>query len=125
MFVLVLCAGLRLCRILFAYGRDRLVPAADWWGTFNHRTHTPQNAVWGATGIAMVLGLPMLGSSVAFESLLSLSAIALFILYAGERRDRAAWPLQLCKCRQRFCSHPRVRMYCACAEGGWERCVCV
>jgi amino acid transporter len=60
------------------------VPCADWWGSFNHRTRTPQNAVWGATGIAIVLGLPMLGSSVAFESLLSLSTIALFVLYAGE-----------------------------------------
>lgn len=70
-------------RILFSYGRDRLVPCADWWGSFNHRTRTPQNAVWGATGIAILLGLPMLGSSVAFESLLSLSTIALFVLYAG------------------------------------------
>jgi hypothetical protein len=41
--------------------------------------------VWGATGVAILLGLPMLGSSVAFESLLSLSTIALFVLYAGER----------------------------------------
>jgi hypothetical protein len=72
------------CRILFSYGRDKLVPCAGWWGTFNHRTRTPQNAVWGATGIAILLGLPMLGSSVAFESLLSLSTIALFVLYAGE-----------------------------------------
>lgn len=32
----------------------------------------------------------MLGSNVAFESLLSLSAIALFILYAGEGRLAAA-----------------------------------
>eukprot|EP00882_Tetradesmus_deserticola_P030383 GHRQ01034106.1.p1 GENE.GHRQ01034106.1~~GHRQ01034106.1.p1 ORF type:complete len:148 (+),score=32.41 GHRQ01034106.1:504-947(+) len=70
-------------RILFSYGRDQLVPCAGWWGAFHKRTRTPQNAVWGATCIAILLGLPMLGSSVAFESLLSLSTIALYVLYAG------------------------------------------
>ncbi|KAF8071033.1 BAT1 [Scenedesmus sp. PABB004] len=85
-------AGVFLCsmssmtytaRICFAYGRDRLLPFGGWWGAFNYRTRTPQNAVWGVTALSLSLGLPMLGSSVAFESLLSLSTTALFLLYAG------------------------------------------
>lgn len=78
------------CRICFAYGRDKLLPFPDWWGTFNYRLRTPVNAVWGVALICLLLGLPMIGSTVAFESLLSLSTIALFILYAGKSKS-AAW----------------------------------
>lgn len=48
---------------------------------FLQTTNTPLAAVWAITVFNLVLGLPMLVSDVAFEVLISLSTIALFIIY--------------------------------------------
>jgi len=82
-------------RIMFSYGRDRLIPFSNWLSTYNHKTRTPLNAVWGVTFVCIILGLPILGSSVAFESLLSLSTIALFLLYAGPGTIRITYGRKL------------------------------
>ena len=80
---------------MFSYGRDRLIPFSGWLSTYNHKTRTPLNAVWGVTFVCIILGLPILGSSVAFESLLSLSTIALFLLYAGPGTIRITYGRKL------------------------------
>ena len=68
-------------RILFCYSRDRAVPLSWLWQRVDARTQTPIIAVWAVAIAATLLGLPRLGDETAFLAILSLSTIALIIVY--------------------------------------------
>lgn len=72
-----------VCRILFCYARDRAVPLSWLWVKVDARTKTPLCAIWGVVLATFCLGLPMLGSLTAFSAILSLSTIALIIVYVA------------------------------------------
>ncbi|KAF8069535.1 BAT1 [Scenedesmus sp. PABB004] len=78
-------------RILFCYSRDRAVPLSGLWQKVDKRTKSPLAAIWGVALGAFLLGLPMLGSSTAFNAILSLSTISLIIAYVSPITARISW----------------------------------
>ncbi|MEW5314313.1 MAG: hypothetical protein WDW38_005821 [Sanguina aurantia] len=91
-FLIIMLGGTFFCavstttyvaRIMYAYSRDKAVPGYQLWRQFNSYTQSPVYAVWGACFAAFLLGLIMLGSSTAFQGILSLSTIALNIAYVA------------------------------------------
>ena len=86
---------LYIARILFCYSRDKAVPLSFLWIKVNPHTKTPVAAVWGVTGMSLLLGLLMLadtdGVPVAFNAILSLSTIALNVAYVAPTTARITW----------------------------------
>jgi amino acid transporter len=77
--------------ILFCYSRDRAVPLSWLWVKVDPWTKTPLAAVWGVALAAFCLGLPMLGSTTAFNAVLSLSTISLVVAYVTPITARISW----------------------------------
>ncbi|WP_051450428.1 amino acid permease [Actinospica robiniae] len=69
-------------RLIFALSRDEVLPGSRWWFKTTTKTKTPIGAVWLATGVAFLLALPSLKSSVAFYAITSVNVIGLFTAYA-------------------------------------------
>ena len=68
-------------RMIYAFSRDGALPGSRVWHKINHRTRTPTNAVWLASGGAFILGLPYLINATAYAAVTSIAVIGLFIAY--------------------------------------------
>ncbi|RMD40268.1 hypothetical protein DV735_g4868, partial [Chaetothyriales sp. CBS 134920] len=68
-------------RQTFAFARDNGLPFANWMGHVHESLHIPVNAVILAVLYAMALSLINIGSSTAFNAILSLSTVALMATY--------------------------------------------
>jgi len=89
-------------RMIYAFSRDRAMPASDLWHRVNKRTRTPTNSIWFAAVGAFLLGLPYLYSPTAYFAVTSIAVIGLYIAYAmpvflrlraGESFRRGPWHL--------------------------------
>jgi len=69
-------------RQIFAFSRDGAIPGSHLWHSVNPRTGTPVKSVWFAAVGAFLLVLPSLGSTVAFQAVVSVNVIGLFGSYA-------------------------------------------
>ncbi len=68
-------------RVLFAYSRDNAVPLSRLWFRVEPRTGLPVTSVWGTVVLALILGLGILRDNYTINAILSLSVIALNIVY--------------------------------------------
>jgi amino acid transporter len=66
-------------RMMFAFARDGGIPR--FFATVDDKFRSPIRTVWLAAFLAFCLGLPSLGSSVAFTAATSISVIGLYISY--------------------------------------------
>ncbi|MFI9320207.1 amino acid permease [Kitasatospora aureofaciens] len=89
-------------RMIYAFSRDGALPGSRLWHRISPRTQTPTNAVWLATGGALLLGLPALWNNTAYTAVTSISVIGLYISYVipvylrlrqGEDFPRGPWHL--------------------------------
>ncbi|KAJ4144377.1 hypothetical protein LMH87_003261 [Akanthomyces muscarius] len=68
-------------RQTFAFARDNGLPFSKWLGSVHPTWHVPVNAVTFTCLFSMVLSLINIGSTVAFNAMLSLSTVALMATY--------------------------------------------
>lgn len=68
-------------RMVYAFSRDGAVPLSRFWHKVNGQ-EVPLNAVWLSALIAFIFALPSLGSLVAFQAMVSIATIGLYISYA-------------------------------------------
>ncbi|KAM0699617.1 hypothetical protein Q7P36_000620 [Cladosporium allicinum] len=68
-------------REMWAFSRDKGLPFSGWLGKMNHKWSIPFNSVYATSAIVAVLSLIPLGSSLAFEILVSLSVQGLLSTY--------------------------------------------
>ena len=68
-------------RILFAYSRDNAVPLSKLWFKVDARSGLPLTSVWGTVVLAEILGIAILRDNYTINAILSLSVIALNIVY--------------------------------------------
>ncbi|XP_021753962.1 amino-acid permease BAT1-like [Chenopodium quinoa] len=68
-------------RMAYAFSRDGAMPFSSVWHKVN-RQEVPINAVWMSTFISFCMALTSLGSLVAFEAMVSIATIGLYIAYA-------------------------------------------
>ncbi|KAM3447806.1 hypothetical protein MY3296_008376 [Beauveria thailandica] len=92
-------------RQTFAFARDNGLPFSKWLGAVHPTWHVPVNAVTFTCIFSMILSLINIGSTVAFNAMLSLSTVALMATYViclgcvafrrlrGEPLPHARWSL--------------------------------
>ncbi|KAF8378662.1 hypothetical protein HHK36_030011 [Tetracentron sinense] len=68
-------------RMAYAFSRDGAMPFSPLWHKVN-KHEVPINAVWLSVVISFCMALPSLGSIVAFQAMVSVATIALYIAYA-------------------------------------------
>lgn len=68
-------------RMAFAFSRDGAMPCSTVWHTVNSND-VPINAVWLSVVISFCMALTSLGSLVAFQAMVSIATIGLYIAYA-------------------------------------------
>ncbi|CAK9273508.1 unnamed protein product [Sphagnum jensenii] len=68
-------------RMVYAFSRDGAVPLSRFWHKVNGQ-EVPLNAVWLSALVAFIFALPSLGSLVAFQAMVSIATIGLYISYA-------------------------------------------
>jgi len=68
-------------RMIYAFSRDGGLPGHQFWEHLYPKTKVPVSAVWLATVVAFILGLPSLNSSVAQAAVTSIATIGLYISY--------------------------------------------
>uniref|UniRef100_A0A5B6YKE5 Amino-acid permease BAT1 n=1 Tax=Davidia involucrata TaxID=16924 RepID=A0A5B6YKE5_DAVIN len=68
-------------RMAYAFSRDGAMPLSSFWHKVN-KHEVPINAVWLSAFIAFCMALTSLGSIVAFEAMVSIATIGLYIAYA-------------------------------------------
>ncbi|KAJ7187127.1 APC amino acid permease [Mycena filopes] len=69
-------------RMMFAFARDGGIPGHTFFNYVNARWKSPIRTVWLACFLSFCLGLPSLGSTVAFSAATSIATIGLYISYA-------------------------------------------
>ncbi|KAH9943579.1 APC amino acid permease [Amylocystis lapponica] len=69
-------------RMMYAFARDGGIPGHKFFGKVDSRFKSPIRTVWLACTLSFILGLPSLGSSVAFSAATSIATIGLYISYA-------------------------------------------
>ncbi|KAK7039349.1 APC amino acid permease [Favolaschia claudopus] len=69
-------------RMMFAFARDGGIPGHKFFNYVNAKWKSPIRTVWLACFLSFCLGLPSLGSSVAFAAATSIATIGLYISYA-------------------------------------------
>jgi len=69
-------------RMMFAFARDGGIPGHKFFNYVNTKWRSPIRTVWLACFLSFCLGLPSLGSSVAFSAATSIATIGLYISYA-------------------------------------------
>ncbi|EIN06876.1 APC amino acid permease [Punctularia strigosozonata HHB-11173 SS5] len=69
-------------RMMYAFSRDGAIPGHKFLAKVSARTRTPIRTVWLACTLSFILGLPSLGSAVAFSAATSIATIGLYISYA-------------------------------------------
>ncbi|EXV05570.1 amino acid permease family protein [Metarhizium robertsii] len=92
-------------RQTFAFARDNGLPFATWLGAVHPSWHVPVNSVFFTCAFSMAFALINIGSTVAFNAMLSLSTVALMATYVvsvgcvtlkrirGEQLPRCRWSL--------------------------------
>ncbi|XP_061356532.1 amino-acid permease BAT1 homolog [Gastrolobium bilobum] len=68
-------------RMAYAFSRDGAMPLSSLWHKVN-KQEVPINAVWLSVFISFCMALTSLGSIVAFEAMVSIAVIDLYIAYA-------------------------------------------
>ncbi|XP_047054418.1 amino-acid permease BAT1 homolog [Lolium rigidum] len=68
-------------RMAYAFSRDGAMPLSSVWHKVN-KHEVPINAVWLSAFISLCMALPSLGSLVAFQAMVSIATIGLYIAYA-------------------------------------------
>ncbi|XP_057963184.1 amino-acid permease BAT1 homolog isoform X1 [Malania oleifera] len=68
-------------RMAYAFSRDGAMPFSTFWHRVNNQ-EVPINAVWLSAFISFCMALTSLGSLVAFEAMVSIATIGLYIAYA-------------------------------------------
>ncbi|XP_028758143.1 amino-acid permease BAT1 homolog [Neltuma alba] len=68
-------------RMAYAFSRDGAMPFSSLWHKVN-KQEVPINAVWLSAFISFCMALPSLGSIVAFDAMVSIATIGLYIAYA-------------------------------------------
>lgn len=68
-------------RMMYAFARDGGIPGHRFFSKVNQRWKSPVRTVWLACTLSFILGLPSLGSSVAFAAATSIATIGLYISY--------------------------------------------
>ncbi|KDR72856.1 hypothetical protein GALMADRAFT_252160 [Galerina marginata CBS 339.88] len=69
-------------RMMYAFARDGGIPGHRFFAKVDHKWKSPIRTVWLACTLSFILGLPSLGSSVAFAAATSIATIGLYISYA-------------------------------------------
>eukprot|EP00249_Psilotum_nudum_P017808 c26499_g1_i2 orf=146-1093(-) len=75
------CSVTSNSRMAYAFSRDGAMPFSDIWHRVNS-WEVPINAVWLSAFIAFMMALTSLGSAVAFQAMVSIATVALYIAYA-------------------------------------------
>jgi len=68
-------------RMMYAFSRDGAIPGSRFFHKVDRRWRSPIRTVWLACTLSFILGLPSLGSYVAFSAANSIAAIGLYISY--------------------------------------------
>ncbi|KAH8826370.1 APC amino acid permease [Flagelloscypha sp. PMI_526] len=68
-------------RMMYSFARDGGVPGSRFFKRVDHRWKSPIPAVWLACTLSFILGLPSLGSTVAFAAATSIATLGLYISY--------------------------------------------
>ncbi|KAJ8758528.1 hypothetical protein K2173_000249 [Erythroxylum novogranatense] len=68
-------------RMVYAFSRDGAMPFSSVWHKVN-KQEVPINAVWLSACISFCMALTYLGSAVAFQAMVSIATIGLYIAYA-------------------------------------------
>ncbi|XP_021592685.1 amino-acid permease BAT1 isoform X2 [Manihot esculenta] len=68
-------------RMAYAFSRDGAMPFSSLWHKVN-KQEVPINAVWLGAFISFCMALTYLGSTVAFQAMVSIATIGLYIAYA-------------------------------------------
>ncbi|KAJ8770057.1 hypothetical protein K2173_010088 [Erythroxylum novogranatense] len=68
-------------RMAYAFSRDGAMPLSSVWHKVN-KQEVPINAVWLSACISFCMALTYLGSQVAFQAMVSIATIGLYIAYA-------------------------------------------
>ncbi|XP_044488024.1 amino-acid permease BAT1-like [Mangifera indica] len=68
-------------RMVYAFSRDGAMPFSSLWHKVN-KQEVPINAVWLSAVISFCMALTYLGSIVAFQAMVSIATIGLYIAYA-------------------------------------------
>ncbi|KAI0065129.1 APC amino acid permease [Artomyces pyxidatus] len=68
-------------RMMYAFARDGGIPGHTFFHKVDRRWRSPIRTVWLACTLSFCLGLPSLGSSVAFSAATSIATIGLYISY--------------------------------------------
>lgn len=69
-------------RMTYAFARDRGMPFSKVWATVHPGLDTPVNSLLLTTGLVIIFGCIFLGSSSAFNAIVSASVVALGLSYA-------------------------------------------
>ncbi|KIP02622.1 hypothetical protein PHLGIDRAFT_286070 [Phlebiopsis gigantea 11061_1 CR5-6] len=69
-------------RMMYAFARDGGIPGRQFFHKVDPKRKSPIRTVWLACTLSFCLGLPSLGSSVAFSAATSIATIGLYISYA-------------------------------------------
>ncbi|OJA14649.1 hypothetical protein AZE42_02671 [Rhizopogon vesiculosus] len=73
-------------RMMFAFARDGGIPGHSFFRKVDAKRGNPVRTVWLACTLSFILGLPSLGSSVAFAAATSIATIGLYISYGKSKR---------------------------------------
>jgi len=68
-------------RMMYAFSRDGGIPGHKFLQKVDSKRRTPIRTVWLACTLSFILGLPSLGSEVAFTAATSIATIGLYISY--------------------------------------------
>ncbi|PFH46622.1 hypothetical protein AMATHDRAFT_154317 [Amanita thiersii Skay4041] len=68
-------------RMMYAFARDGGIPGHQFFSKVNKKWRSPIRTVWLACTLSFILGLPSLGSTVAFSAATSIATIGLYISY--------------------------------------------
>ncbi|KAI5120999.1 hypothetical protein M0805_000460 [Coniferiporia weirii] len=69
-------------RMMYAFSRDGALPGHKFFHKVSARRRSPVRTVWLACTLSFILGLPSLGSTVAFSAATSIATIGLYVSYA-------------------------------------------
>ncbi|KAK5135736.1 hypothetical protein LTR08_004722 [Meristemomyces frigidus] len=95
-------------REMFAFARDKGLPWSGWIGEMNRQWNVPFNSVYATSIVCLLLSLINLGSTVAFNTVVSVSVLGLLSTYMisigcvllkrikGEPLPPARWSLGRC-----------------------------
>ncbi|CCM03960.1 uncharacterized protein FIBRA_06115 [Fibroporia radiculosa] len=68
-------------RMMYAFARDGGIPGHKFFHKVDQKRRSPVRTVWLACTLSFILGLPSLGSAVAFSAATSIATIGLYISY--------------------------------------------